>query len=135
MSPITSGSMLVGRSTGAREGERLYGIEVREYGSVTLVELWGEFDLFALHDLRETLNRTLDSIKPALVDLSGITFLDLDSARELAVRSELYARHLVLRNPSLQVSASIEAFGLGEWINLHPNSDRAEPPLISEAPS
>ena len=113
----------------------MYGIEVREYGSVTLVELWGEFDLFTLHDLRETLNRILDSMKPVLVDLSEITFLDLDSARELAVRSELYARHLVLRNPSLQVRASIEAFGLGEWMNLHPTSDRAEPPLISEAPS
>jgi anti-anti-sigma factor len=127
--------MLVGRSTGVREGESLYGIEVREYGSVTLVELWGEFDLFTLHDLRETLNRILDSMKPVLVDLSEITFLDLDSARELAVLSELYARHLVLRNPSLQVSTSIEAFGLGEWMNFHPTSDRAEPPLISEAPS
>jgi anti-anti-sigma regulatory factor len=74
-------------------------------------------------------------MKPVLVDLSGITFLDLDAARELAVRSALYARHLVLRNPSLQVSASIEAFGLGEWMNLHPTSNRAEPPLISEAPS
>jgi anti-anti-sigma regulatory factor len=85
----------------------LYGIEVREYVAVTMVELRGELDLFSLDDLRKTLNRVLDSMKPTLVDLSGITFLDLESARELAVRSQLYARRLTLRNPSPQVEASI----------------------------
>jgi anti-anti-sigma factor len=113
----------------------LYGIEVREYVAVTMVELRGELDLFSLDDLRKTLNRGLDSVKPTLVDLSGITFLDLESARELAVRSQLYARRLSLRNPSPQVEASIEAFGMREWIRLHPASDREEPPLVSEAPS
>jgi anti-anti-sigma factor len=117
------------------EGESLYGIEVREYGPITMVELWGELDLFSLEDLRRTLNRVLDSVKPTLVDLSGITFLDLESARELAVRSQLYARRLTLRNPSPQVKASIEAFRMGEWISFHPASDREEPPLVSEAPS
>ena len=127
--------MLVGRSTGVREGESLYGIEAREYGSVILVELWGEFDLFALHDLRETLNRILDSMKPVLVDLSGITFLDLDSACELVLRYQLHADHLTLSNPSRWVTASVEAFGMGGWIYFHPGTDREEPPVISEAPS
>jgi anti-anti-sigma factor len=117
------------------EGEGLYGIEVRECGAVTMVELWGELDLFTLGDLRETLNRVLGSMKPTLVDLSGITFLDLQSARELALRSQLYARHLTLSNPSRWVLASIDAFGLEEWIHFHPSADREEPPLISETSS
>jgi anti-anti-sigma factor len=113
----------------------LDGIEVREYGAVTMVELRGELDLFTLGDLREALNRVQSLGRPALVDLSGITFLDLHSARELAVRSQLYADYLTLRDPSPQVSASVEAFGMREWISFHPGTDREEPPVASEAPS
>jgi len=113
----------------------LYGIEVREYGAVTMVELRGELDLFTLVDLRETLNRVLASMRPTLLDLSGITFLDLQSARELAIRCQLCADRLTLRNPSPQVAASVEAFGLEEWISFHPGTDREEPPVVSEAPS
>jgi anti-anti-sigma factor len=113
----------------------LYGIEVREYVAVTLVELRGELDLFSLSDLRETLNRVLGLSRPALVDLSGITFLDLHSARELVLRYQLHADHLTLSNPSPQVAASVAAFRLGEWIGFHPASDRKEPPLVSEASS
>jgi anti-anti-sigma factor len=111
----------------------LYGIEVREAGASMLVELWGEFDLFSLSNLRETLNNVLDLRRPTLLDLSGITFLDLDSARELAVRAQLYAHYLCLRNPSPQVTASIRAFGLWGWIHFHPGTDREEPPVVSEA--
>jgi anti-anti-sigma factor len=113
----------------------LYGIEVREYVAVTMVELRGELDLFSMADLRETMNRVLSLSRPALVDLSGITFLDLHSARELVLRYQLHADHLTLSNPSRWVSASIEAFGLGSWIHFHPGADREEPPVISEAPS
>jgi anti-anti-sigma factor len=113
----------------------LYGIEVREYGAITLVELRGELDLFTLFDLRKTLNRLLVSMRPTLLDLSGVTFLDLESARELAVRCQLYANFLTLRNPSAEVRASVAAFELGEWISFHPGSDREEPPLVSEASS
>jgi anti-anti-sigma regulatory factor len=111
----------------------LYGIEVRESGAGVLVELWGEFDLFTLGNLREALNIVLDLRRPIFVDLSGITLLDLDSARELAVRAQLYAHHLFLRNPSPWVTASLEAFGLGGWIPFHPGTDHEEPPLASEA--
>jgi anti-anti-sigma regulatory factor len=114
------------------KGETLYGIEVRECGASVLVELWGEFDLFSLVNLREALNNVLGLRRPTLVDLSGITFLDLDSARELAVRAQLYAHHLFLRNPSPWVTASLEAFGLGGWIPLHLGADHEEPPVISE---
>ncbi len=113
----------------------LYGIEVREFGAEMLVVLWGEFDLFSLADLRRTLNGVLDLRKKTLVNLSGITFLDLTSVRELAVRAQLYARHLTFHNPSPQVMASVEATGLGGWIRFYSGSDRQEPPVFSEAPS
>ncbi len=113
----------------------MYGIVVRESGAGILVELWGEFDLFSLSNLREALNNVLALHRPTLVDLSGITFLDLDSARELAIRAQLYAHHLLLRNPSPWVRASIQAFGLAGWIPFHPGTDHEEPPLVSEASS
>ncbi len=101
-----------------------------------MVELRGELDLFSLGELRENLNRALGPGKSALVDLSGITFLDLECARELAVRSQLYADHLTFRNPSPQAQASVEAFGMEGWILLYPaGGDREEPPVVSEAPS
>ena len=69
--------------------KNLYGIEIRESGAVILVELWGEFDLASLADLRRTLNGVLNLRRKILVNISGITFLDLTSARELAVRAQL----------------------------------------------
>jgi anti-anti-sigma factor len=113
----------------------LYGIEVCEYRTGTIVWLRGELDLFTLDALRETLGRVLGLGRPALVDLSGITFLDLASARELAASFQLHPGYLTLRNPSRWVLASIEAFGMGQWIRFHPTSDREEPPVVSEAPS
>jgi hypothetical protein len=111
----------------------LYGIAVRESGVGMLVELWGEFDLFSLGDLCHTLNRVIGLRRKTLVDLSGITFLDLASARELAVQAQLYAHRLTLHNPSRQVKASVEAFGLANWIRFHSRADRDEPPVVSEA--
>ena len=109
----------------------MYGIEVREYVAVTMVELRGELDLFSLADLRETLKRVLGLSRPAIVDLSGITFLDLHSARELVLRYQLHSDHLTLSNPSCWVSASIEAFELGAWITFHPGADRNDPQIFS----
>jgi anti-anti-sigma regulatory factor len=100
-----------------------------------LVELWGEFDFFSLGELSATLNEVLNVGRKTLVDLSGITFLDLSSARELAVRAQLYTHRLTLHNPSLQVTASVEAFGLANWLPFHSRTNREEPPLVSEASS
>ena len=111
----------------------MYGIEVRKSGAGMTVELRGEFDLFSSSDLRTALGSVLDPGRSAIVDLSGITFLDLNSARELAVHSQLYA--LYLRDPSPQVTASLDAFGLSDWFRFHPGTDREEPPLVSETSS
>jgi anti-anti-sigma regulatory factor len=116
-----------------RKGETLYGIEVRESGAGMTVELRGEWDLSSLSDLRETLGSVLSLRRSTIVDLSGITFLDLHSARELAVHSQLYA--LSLRDPSPQVTASLEAFRLRDWFRFRSDGDRKEPTAVSETSS
>ncbi len=94
----------------------MYGIEVRETrGSQMLVELRGEFDLLALKPLREALSGVASLRRPTVVDLSGFTFLDAYSMRELAVHSYSYAHHFAFRNPSWQVAASMQACGLNGW--------------------
>ena len=110
----------------------MYGIEVRESGAGILVELWGEFDLFSLARLGEALNRVASLQRPTLVDLSGITFLDLLSTRELAIRSQMYSPYLTFANPSPEVTASARAFGIEGWVHFQPRGDRKEPPVISE---
>jgi anti-anti-sigma factor len=93
------------------------GIGVREWneGGV-LVELRGEFDQHNLEDLQETLSGVAALRQPTLVDLSRVTFLDMQSTRELAIRCQLYTHHLTLSNPSWQVRASVAACGFGEWM-------------------
>ena len=111
----------------------MYGIEVRKAGAGILLELWGEFDLCSLARLREALNHVASLQRPTLVDLSGITFLDLLCARELAIRSQLYSYYLTLGNPSPELTASARAFGLEGWVRLQARGDLMEPPVISEA--
>jgi anti-anti-sigma regulatory factor len=70
-------------------------IEVREWGEGgVLVELRGEFDGHNLEDLRRILDSVVALRRPTMVDLSGVTFLDVGATRELTIRSRLYARHL-----------------------------------------
>jgi hypothetical protein len=97
-----------------------------------VVELWGEFDIFSLLDLREALSEVSTLRRPTLVDLLGITFLDLQSAREFAVRSLLYARHPSFANPSAEALASIKALGLEGWIHLNPKAYCGWPLVYSE---
>jgi anti-anti-sigma regulatory factor len=100
----------------------LYGIEVRESEGGLLVELWGEFDAFCIGGLKRTLNEASSRRGPAFFDLSGITFLDLRSARELAVRSMLRAHHPIFVDPSPQVTATMAALGLEGWPNFPPGT-------------
>jgi anti-anti-sigma regulatory factor len=104
----------------------LYGIEVRGSGAGLLVELWGEFDVFCIGELERTLNDASSRSGPVLVDLSGITFLDLRSARELAVRSMLRAHRLIFLEPSRQVMATMKAIGLEGWPDVPPGTGRGE---------
>lgn len=95
------------------------GMRVREDGcGGLLAELFGEFDLRNLACLRSFLEDIAELGPPATVDLSGVSFLDLGAARELAVCSQLYAERISLRGPSPQVLRSLDAFGLRGWVRL-----------------
>ena len=100
------------------------GIGVREWGEEgVLVELRGEFDQHNLNDLQETLSGAVALRRPTMVDLAGVTFLDVGATRELAIRSQLYAHHLTLCNPSWQVRASVAACGFGAWLDFRTGAD------------
>jgi anti-anti-sigma factor len=84
-----------------------------------LVELSGEFDLHDLQNLSDALGDAVSSGRAAMVvDLSGVTFLDVGTARELAVRSQLHAHQMTLHNPSWAVRASVAACGLESWFDF-----------------
>jgi anti-anti-sigma regulatory factor len=95
------------------------GIETRKQGEEgVLVELRGEFDRHNLGNLQETLNDVAVLRQSALVDLSGVTFLDAGTSRELAIRSLLYAHRLTLGNPSWEVRASMVTCRFGAWVDF-----------------
>ena len=108
----------------------MYGIEVEGSGPATTVGAWGEFDAFSLPVLRRALDEACGRGGPVMVDLSGVTFLDLQSARELAVRAMIQGHQLSFENPSACVLASIRALGLGAFHNA---PDRQDPQIFSES--
>lgn len=89
----------------------MHGIQLKESGVGITLEMRGEFDVFALPGLRGALDDASVSGRRAVVDLSGVTFLDLQSARELVVRSLIQAHQLSFEKPSPGVLASVEALG------------------------
>jgi anti-anti-sigma regulatory factor len=90
-------------------GGRMWQLDVTRV-SVALV---GEFDAYDLEPLCEVLDALLRSRVTACVDLSGVTFLDVGCARELATRSHLCGGRLTLRSPSWQAASSFRACGYG----------------------
>ena len=105
---------------------------MRERDVGLLVELWGEFDLFCAEELKRVLTDVTSRRERVIVDLSEISFLDLQSARELAVRSLLGAHYLTFLNPSPQVMATMGALGLEGWLDVSPGTGgRDEPQVFS----
>ena len=109
----------------------MYGIEVRGFGVGLLVELCGEFDVFCIEELKRILSDASSYLGPVLVDLSEITFLDLRSARELAVRSMLSPHRPTFVDPSPQVMATMSALGLEGWPDALPGVGRGGPQVFS----
>lgn len=109
----------------------MYGIQAEDFGAGVTVGMRGEFDAYSLPDLRETLDHVCAFGKPVVVDLSGVTFLDLQSTRELVVRSVIQAHQLVFENPSSGVLASIRALGIGSKFHIHIGQE--DPLVFSEA--
>jgi anti-anti-sigma regulatory factor len=91
----------------------------------------GEFDAYSLPGMRGTLDRACASGKPVVVDLSGVTFLDLQSARELVVTAVMQAHLLRFENPSRAVLASVGALGINTGSRIRAGQE--DPPVFSEA--
>jgi len=95
------------------------GINVREDARGGLeVRLSGEFDRGSLPELRDLFEAVAALGAPTVVDLSRVSFLDLGSAREIAVCSQLHADRVSMRHPSPQVLSSFDAFGLQDWVRF-----------------
>jgi len=113
----------------------LHAIELTESdGDGTLLELRGDLDGFSLPELSAALDRVAGLRRSALIDLSGVTFLDVQSARELTRRSWLYGHHVALVNPSWQVLASVGACGMGDWARFGTGHNRPEVAAFPEPP-
>jgi anti-anti-sigma regulatory factor len=112
----------------------LYGIEVRESGAGLLVEFWGEFDVFCIGEMKRILDEASSRLRPVLVDLSEITFLDLCSAREIAVRSMLRTHRPTFLDPSPQVTATMTALGLEGWPDALPGVGCGGPRVFPASP-
>lgn len=111
----------------------LHAIELTESGGEgPLLELRGDLDLLSWRELSAALDRVAGLRRPALVDLSGVTFLDVQSARELAVYSWLYGHYLSFANPSWQVLASVGACGLRDRMQFGSAADQEISPELSE---
>ena len=80
------------------------------------IELSGELDIRDLEYLRSSLDDALSSGLVTCVNLSGVSFLDVRCAHELAIRTRLHGSRLELRNPSWQVEASFRACGFENLI-------------------
>lgn len=105
---------------------------MRERDARLLVDLWGEFDLFCAEELKRVLTDVTSRRERVIVDLSEISFLDLQSARELAVRSLLGPHYLTFLNPSPQVMATMGALGLEGWLDVSLGTGgRDEPQVFS----
>jgi anti-anti-sigma regulatory factor len=87
------------------------------------IELSGELDIRDLEYLRSSLDNALSSGLTACVNLSGVSFLDVRCARELAIRVGLYGSRLQLHNPSWQVEASFRACGFEDLICSCPGGE------------
>jgi anti-anti-sigma regulatory factor len=99
-----------------------------------VVELWGEFDVFCIAEMKTILDEASSRLGPVLVDLSEITFLDLCSAREIAIRSTLRTHRPTFLDPSPQVAATMSALGLEGWPGARPGVDRGGPQVFCDAP-
>lgn len=110
----------------------MHGIEVSQRnGDIAWISLSGEFDVSRLQELRNALKTAIASPVETIVDLSEVTFLDLDSVRELVFHCGLSPDGVVPVNPSWQVVASVEACGLEDWVRFGGNESR--PALFSNA--
>lgn len=88
-----------------------------------VVELSGEFDISRARALCEALDDALNTGRPVVANLSGVTFLDVVCVRELAVRHQLCRDRLALCRPSPEAKLSVAACDLEGWLSFHPDEE------------
>ncbi len=112
--------------------DQLISLGAREVGDSCLVTVAGEIDMMTTPSLRAFLRQQLEHAGPLLViDLTGVRFLGssglavlvetLGGARERHVRLRLVCN-------SREVTRPLEATGLTELFEIHPDPDTALAP-------
>ncbi|WP_166178295.1 STAS domain-containing protein [Rubrobacter tropicus] len=104
-----------------KDGHRIQ-VGTVEYEDGRIV-LSGEFDLRVRQALREVLRATHRRGRRVLLDLSGVTFMDVGCAKELAFWCLLDPELLVPLDPSWQARASAVACDLGGERHLRVGED------------
>jgi hypothetical protein len=84
-----------------------------------VIGLHGEFDIHSLRDLSDALRWGASSGNATSVDLSGVTFADLCTLRELS-DALLYYPGLSLNSPSWQVLQSARSCALEDRLGFGP---------------
>jgi anti-anti-sigma factor len=83
-----------------------------------LIKLSGEFDIRYRSAIEDTLKDCLASGRPALVDLSEVTFMDSRCIQELAVHYQLGGGRMFLCDPSEDMEVSAAACDLKDWLDF-----------------
>jgi anti-anti-sigma factor len=83
-----------------------------------LIKLSGEFDIRYRSAIEDTLRDCLASGRPALVDLSEVTFMDSLCIQELAVHYQLSGGRMFLCDPSEDMEVSAAACDLKDWLDF-----------------
>ncbi|MDQ1373228.1 MAG: hypothetical protein QOJ09_566 [Actinomycetota bacterium] len=97
-------------------------------GTVTVVVLHGEADLFTVPILSDTFSRVLSAHEgDVVVDLADAAFIDTSTARTFAVFRQLLHRRgheLSFRSPSRMAIRVLDLFELAELIEAPPPATR-----------
>jgi anti-anti-sigma factor len=102
--------------------------QVRNDGTEDLplhVTLTGELDVRYQQILENVLDDCVSSGRFALIDLSGVTFMDSRCVRELAIQYLLSDGRLVLCDPSREVALSVAACELEDCLDFFCTTDTA----------
>ena len=83
-----------------------------------LVKLSGEFDVSYHKALEDILSGCVAAGRPAVIDLSEVTFIDSRCVRELAIQYQLGEGRVALCDPSREVELSVAACDLEAWIDF-----------------
>src|SRR5262245_51319861 len=102
---------------------RGYRVRVVVGGGEAVVEVAGELDLHARHDLLSALGQASSAGQRLVVDLSQTTFIDSTALKALLEtwRAQNEAgKELVLRGPSPVVVRTLEIAGLSDTLTTEP---------------